>query len=203
MRDVNIKRSDTVVWDIIDPDYGILTQATFKPLPRSDHMGFHVSFNGDYAGLDHVWTHPGDDIPAFLRRIDFEYTMNKLLGERFNDVYDVDAMNDDYFEWLNATFEDVDGGWEFIEEVESVIEMYHLGNEFGARTAYEIMSVYIEHVAETENSVIWDMGEYYDEVIGSFKDENRYKKTYLHFWNTIWPLYIDAVTKYLHTTDQH
>lgn len=193
MSNITIERAETtVVWDIRDSAHGVSTQATFKPFKRTGngHEGFCISFNGEFAGLDHCWTHPGRDIVAFLRQLEFDYAMNKLLGARHEDVFDTDAMNEEYFDWMRKAFESEEDGEDFVSEAEDIVMM--IGGE--GEIAYETFNGYMEYIASpSESAICWEMKERYNELIDSFKNKNHYKWIYTYFWESIWPVFVDAV----------
>ena len=191
MSNITIERAETtVVWDIRDSAHGISTQATFKPFKwaSNDHEGFCVSFNGEFAGLDHCWTHPGGDIVAFLRRLNFEYAMGKLIDHSVCCLEDKRSMNDDYFDWLEETFSDNE---HFVSELRSEIEPYANPTCLVSEMAEHFMDI------EVGTGILFEMQDEYASAYRKYKPKTHYKYSFIYFWENIWPVFIDAVERYM------
>ena len=199
MSNITIERAGTtVVWDMRDRDHGVYTQANFRVFKHSiageEREGFYVSFNGEFAGLDHCWTHPGDDIVGFLRSISFDYAMGKLIDNGKSSLEDYQSMNDDYFEWLEETFEDDED--DFARELRWEIEMYSDNNNFLASST-------ADHIVEmATGGVIADKADEYYEEYAKYNPKTKYKHTYVYFWDKFWPVFVDAVEEYMKGRDK-
>lgn len=178
---ISIKPSSNIkCWDYYDDRRGVRTTITFKNLgPR----GIYISFDGDFAGMCHGWSAPGDDIVEFLKRVDMDYVLGKMV-KPYVDLLDISAMNEEFYKYLNNVCHELDMG--------AVLLMAELEFATNGRDD-ELASDHLLYCFDFSGPL-----EKYEPVLDKcreYKEHFIFKWKYQYFWDNVWPAFVAEVEK--------
>lgn len=177
------KRENVVNWDISDSRYGIFTSVIFRTIDNGSN-GFSVAFTDDYAGMGYTWVNPGNEIPALLESLNFDYTIDKLLGSH-DKKRDFVAENSIYLRWLRQ-FSDNDLALDLIDDVEEFIDTR------GRESVVDWIAYRFEH-NDGLSTEVWD---WYETVYADVPTADVVQWRYTRFWDVTWPAFVAAVREH-------